>query len=263
MKGIHSMTFTLAAATNIGTRKNVNQDSYMLKKASTSFGDVCLAVMCDGMGGLADGEVASQNAIAAFDGWFTGRFPQILKNGDCNINVLGAEMDKLISDINSMLVDYGTKNNIHVGTTTTALLLSGGNYYLFHVGDSRCYICSGETLTQLSDDDSLAAQKMRNGEITPEEFVTSREKHILVQCVGVNDTLSVRKYSGTYQQGDCFLLCCDGLYNKLTPDEIKTMMQIQKREKSTYMPIAIEKLIDTVISRGETDNITGLLVNVV
>lgn len=257
------MTFNLAAATNIGTRKNVNQDSYILKKAATSLGNVCMAVMCDGMGGLADGEVASQNAAASFNNWFVERLPRILQSGDCSMSTLGAEMDKLISDINQELVDYGTKNNTHVGTTATALILVCGNYYLFHVGDSRCYICSGESITQLTDDDSLAAQKMRSGEITPEQFAASREKHILVQCVGVNDKLSVRKYSGTYRQGDCFLLCCDGLYNKLTPDEIKTMMQMQKREKSTYMSIAIEKLIDTVISRGETDNITGLLVNVV
>lgn len=256
------MAFNIAAATNIGTRKNVNQDNYLIKTAKTSFGDVCIAVICDGMGGLADGEVASFKAVSALNNWFLTRFPSILQSGCCNEATLGAEMDTLLSTVNNELVEYGNNKNAHVGTTATVLILALNKYYVFHIGDSRCYKSGTDCFSQISDDDSLAAQRMRNGEITYEEFLVSREKHILVQCIGVNEKMSIRKYYGDYSAGDSFLLCCDGLYNKLTADELRDAIEMQKTSAREYMETAIESLITTVISRGETDNITGLLVNV-
>lgn len=257
------MSFNIAAATNIGTRKNVNQDNYLIKTAKTSFGDVCIAVMCDGMGGLADGEVASMKAVSALNQWFLTRFASILQSGCCDEQTLGTEMDTILSAVNAELVDYGNSKGAHVGTTATILILAGGKYYVFHVGDSRCYKSGIDCFSQITDDDSLAAQRMRNGEITPEEFLTSREKHILVQCIGVNPNMSVRKYTGDYAAGDSFLLCCDGLYNKLTADELRDAIEMQKKSDAQNMESAIESLITTVISRGETDNITGLLINAV
>ena len=72
------MEFLSAVHTDIGIRKNTNQDSVLIKEAFTDYGEVMLAVVCDGMGGLAKGEVASDTLVRAFSSWFEEKFPWIL-----------------------------------------------------------------------------------------------------------------------------------------------------------------------------------------
>ena len=72
------MGFLSIAHSDVGIKKNTNQDSVLIKEAMTDYGEVLLAVVCDGMGGLAKGEVASAALIRAFSSWFEEKFPEIL-----------------------------------------------------------------------------------------------------------------------------------------------------------------------------------------
>ena len=72
------MGFLSVVHSDRGIKKNTNQDSVLIKEASTDYGDVMLAVVCDGMGGLAKGEVASAALIKAFSMWFEVQFPELL-----------------------------------------------------------------------------------------------------------------------------------------------------------------------------------------
>ena len=71
------MDFLIAAHTDVGIRKKTNQDSVLIKVADTDCGKVCFAAVCDGMGGLRKGELASATLIRDFSDWFDSEFPEI------------------------------------------------------------------------------------------------------------------------------------------------------------------------------------------
>lgn len=72
------MNFLKAAYTDVGIKKKTNQDSVLIREASTDYGQVLLAVVCDGMGGLSKGEVASTAVINSVSAWFEAEFADIL-----------------------------------------------------------------------------------------------------------------------------------------------------------------------------------------
>lgn len=75
------MRYLIAAHTDVGIKKKTNQDSYMIKEAQTKMGRIFFGVLCDGMGGLSNGELASATVIRAMEQWFETDFPQLLVHG--------------------------------------------------------------------------------------------------------------------------------------------------------------------------------------
>ena len=254
------MKYSVVVTTDIGTKMSVNQDSYLAKTAHTTLGNVCVALICDGMGGLCEGEKASQAVTSLFDDWFIKEF----KNTQDTV-VDKSKLDKSIENIfmnaNNMLLAYGNKKEIRIGTTASVILYIEGDYFIYHVGDTRIYIYS-DKLQQLTQDHTLVAAKVKNGQLTKQEASRSSEKNILIQCVGVNNLLKVQKYHGSCLSGDIFLLCCDGLYNKLEEIEISDVMRRQKYADENSMQEDVSHLINTVKNRGETDNISGLMIKI-
>ena len=134
------MGFLSVVHSDRGIKKNTNQDSVLIKEASTDYGDVMLAVVCDGMGGLAKGEVASAALIKAFSMWFEVQFPELLyrrRTADgINRMELENEINKLILDVNQRIADHGKISHIAMGTTAAVLLMAEGKYYTMNVGDA-------------------------------------------------------------------------------------------------------------------------------
>ena len=126
------MGFLSVVHSDRGIKKNTNQDSVLIKEASTDYGDVMLAVVCDGMGGLAKGEVASAALIKAFSMWFEVQFPELLyrrRTADgINRMELENEINKLILDVNQRIADHGKISHIAMGTTAAVLLMAEGKY---------------------------------------------------------------------------------------------------------------------------------------
>ena len=75
------MDFLIAAHTDVGIRKKTNQDSVLIKVADTDCGKVCFAAVCDGMGGLRKGVLASATLMCFFSDWFVSEFAEILFEG--------------------------------------------------------------------------------------------------------------------------------------------------------------------------------------
>ena len=124
------MGFLSIAHTDIGIRKNTNQDSVLIKEASTDYGRVHLSVICDGMGGLAKGEVASAALIRAFSRWFEEDFPFILykdrEEEKMDHNALQKSWNQLVDGINEKIMEYGASCQAPCGTTLAALLQARG-----------------------------------------------------------------------------------------------------------------------------------------
>ena len=109
--------------------KKVNQDSLTLKTAHSRWGDVCIAVICDGLGGLAQGEVASGNVVLAFDKWFNNEFLHSVE--DWTKESIQNAWEELIVSMNEKIQAYGEQQGVELGTTlTVALFLTGNTRYL-------------------------------------------------------------------------------------------------------------------------------------
>ena len=131
------MRFSTVADTDIGINKTTNQDSLLIKHAIYENIEVLMAVVCDGMGGLSKGELASATVIRTFSDWFAKVLPFELQCLD--FQILSSKLTLLLKDINARINDYGQKNGVNLGTTVSEILFIGDKYLIHHIGDSRIY----------------------------------------------------------------------------------------------------------------------------
>ena len=135
-EGIAKNMVITAYNTDIGIKKSVNQDSLIIKKAIAGAGEVVLIGVCDGMGGLEQGELASAEAIKTLNFWFEQDLPNLLLEGLSNKAFVDS-MTFAIKEANDRVYKYSSAKNIQCGTTLTAVLLYNGHYATVNVGDSR------------------------------------------------------------------------------------------------------------------------------
>jgi protein phosphatase len=139
-----------------------------------------------------------------------------------------------------------------------ALLLSAeGPAFVAHVGDSRLYRLHGESLGALTEDHSLAAQLLHNGEITAEEARSHPKRSILTRAVGVAKRVEVEVAPVEIQAGDTFLLCSDGIYEMLPDEDIRAVV-----EGAPDAHTAVAWLVDAANQRGGKDNSTALVAQI-
>lgn len=251
--------YLVAYHTDVGTTKEVNQDSVFFEEAETDIGPVVLAAVCDGMGGLSEGEKASRHFVDALGKWFENSLASaICREGKApTLARFRDEMDYLIRKENKE-ISAATKEAS--GTTVVALLLTSGVYYTVNVGDSRVYHLS-DTLRQLTTDQTVVQQDLDAGRITEEEARNHPQRSVLLQCVGASDIIVPDYSEGPYQVGDSFLLCSDGFRHILSTGEIEETL---RREAGTEesMKELLKEITDKSMAGGEKDNISALFIRV-
>ncbi|MGM9987415.1 MAG: PP2C family protein-serine/threonine phosphatase [Bacillaceae bacterium] len=252
------MNLTTAYHTDVGSTKKTNQDGLLIKIADTSYGKAGLVVICDGMGGLSQGELASATVIQRLGDWFEQGFPPLLK-GNWRETVQG-QLDMHITQLNKKIVAYGERNHLKLGTTVTALLFVDTTYYIFQVGDSRAYVI-GDTLTQLTKDQTLVARELERGNLTAEQAKIDPRRNILLQCVGATGNIEVVITTGELQEDDVLLLCTDGFYGEIKEEELLQLKSASLRTREE-MKEKLVACIELVKSRGEKDNISVILVKI-
>lgn len=255
------MEFVVSASTDIGLRKETNQDSVTVKIAQTNIGKVCIAVLCDGMGGLSKGELASAELVTAFSDWFTSRLPLLIQEG-LEDGILRAEWTELISNMNLKIQSYGCRCGIQLGTTVTALLLTQTRYYIVNVGDTRAYELTNE-IVRITEDQTYVQNEVRKGNMTPEEARVHPQRNVLLQCVGASDTVFPDMFFGEARPGSVFVLCCDGFRHEITEDEIFSALNPAELPDAAAMKRNCEYLIELNKSRQENDNITVAVVKTI
>ncbi len=253
------MRFKVAYHTDIGIKKNTNQDGLLLKGAETPYGDVLLAVVCDGMGGLAKGELASSQVLRAFADWFEQDAPGMLQTGFSEEKLFSA-WRKLLAVENQKLAEYGAENNISLGTTVTAMLLMGNDYYYIHIGDSRIYELDA-SLKQLTSDHTVVAKEIAAGRLTPEQAASDPRRNVLLQCVGASQVIEPDCCRGVLASDAGYLLCSDGFRHVITADEIFAQLNPKLVKDEASMTAGLKGLIETVKVRQETDNITAVMIH--
>lgn len=254
------MEVLTTAYTDKGIQKATNQDSLCIKIAETSVGKVVLAVICDGMGGLSKGEVASASVIHAFSKWFDQELPVLLAKN--NYNDIQYRWERIIKEQNQRISEYGKRVRIQLGTTWTALLLIDTEFMLIgHVGDSRVYRI-GQKLEILTDDQTVVGREVRRGTMTPEQARVDPRRNVLLQCIGASKLVEPQFTSGTPVPGEVYMLCSDGFRHRITEEEIYTAFLPQKLVNETVLEQQAKELVELNKQRQETDNISVLLVKI-
>ena len=252
------MNYITATQTDIGTRKKTNQDSMIVMQAATDRGQVLLASVCDGMGGLAKGEVASAAMVRALENWFTNRLPQLLEEG-FQEDKLWVQWKELVEDTNKRIGDYGLAHHTALGTTCVALLTVGNDYYILNVGDSRAYLLA-DTIYQLTKDQTYVQREMDEGRMTYEQSLVDPQRSVLLQCIGASRVVNPVFHHGQFAPGTVFMLCCDGFRHVILPEEFYQAFRPDLMRSPDIMKNRISDMIKLNIQRNEDDNISAILI---
>lgn len=252
------MNFLTAFHTDVGIKKKTNQDSLLIQQAQTQIGNVLLAVICDGMGGLAKGEVASACMIQAFSDWFRNQLPPMLSAG-LQPEALRASWEQLVSVVNQRITNYSISNNVSMGTTCAALLIINNTYYIMNIGDSRIYLIS-DNIYQLTKDQTYVQREIDAGRMTYEESLRDPQRNVLLQCVGASSVIEPDFFMGDVQINQCYMLCCDGFRHVVSPQELFQYLNPAAAENTDAMQRNMVYLTELNKQRRETDNITVALI---
>jgi serine/threonine protein phosphatase PrpC len=231
------------SATDVGRVRTVNQD-IPLERPN-------LFAVADGMGGHAGGEVAARVAVETLEQAFE-RAPTSdgLRHAFSEANTAIWQESQANLDLRGM------------GTTLTAVALVGGPdgqdvLALGNVGDSRAYVFSDGQMVQVTDDHSLAEERMRQGEMTEAEAAIHPQRHILTRALGVSTEVEADMWELHLRTGDRLLLCSDGLSNEVGTDEMAEIL-----EEMDDPGEAAHRLVEVANEHGGSDNITVVIVDI-
>ena len=236
------MILRAAAATDVGQRRQGNEDRYALAPALGLF------LVADGMGGHTAGQVASELAAEA-----TVRAVEALQGAS---STLSERLRAAITSANRTIFQtaQGQPEFAGMGTTVVAILSDDRRAALAHVGDSRAYLIRAGRIRQLTDDHSIVGELLRRQEISESAAREHPHRHVLTRALGVRETVEPDLAEITPQEGDLFVLCSDGLTAHVENHEIcKVVSDLEDLQESC------DELIDLANQRGGEDNITVVI----
>lgn len=248
------MAFLTAHHTDVGIKKKTNQDALLLKTAKTPKGPVGLFIVCDGMGGLSHGELASATLIRGMAEWFDAEMPRLSHSEHIEEEIY-SEVENCIKQLNEKILHYGDTSKVKLGTTMTALLILHDKYYIAQIGDSRAYSISN-SVNQLTKDQTLVAREVARGNLTDEQAKIDPRRNVLLQCVGATKEIEVDFSTGDVQANTIFMLCSDGFYHQIKEEELALNLKPEAIENNQQLKGKVIQLVELVKARKEVDNIS-------
>lgn len=227
---------------NKGAVAACNQDSLVLLQVLTSRGRVLMAAVCDGMGGMDAGEVASGYLTEELVTWFYDSFLDAVGKKK-PLWVIRRSVERKVYQVQSRMKRYAVKHSLQMGTTLSMMLFWEKKYLLCHLGDSRIYRLSGkrkEKIVQMSKD-----------------HVQGRNR--LTKCVGSFGFFTPDFKIGCVKSGEAFLLCSDGFWHNIQAEEMGealTPARMQKKQWGRHL----REIGEAVIRRGEKDNLSAIYI---
>ena len=218
-----------------GGRK-VNQDSITLQRMVTRKGTVSLAMLCDGMGGMDRGEIASGYVTERVGVWFYDVLPNVLKSG-YRAGKVSKSLQRCLFRIHEDLREYGGQRGLHCGTTFTLLLMVGRYWQLFHLGDSSAY---------------------RLGRRARRITFSHTQKGGLVKCIGIGRYYKPQEKRGRWVKKCDFLLTSDGLQHFIKEQDLYHALSRERVTNRTQAEKALSDLAKVAARRGESDNMSAV-----
>lgn len=232
---------SFAFRTDIGRVRQSNEDQALVLMGAS--GEVFLLV-CDGMGGANKGDIASKTAIDSLSASFQKKKRNLIAWLD------RVWITQAAKEANKAIFDKAEANPAYkgMGTTMVACLLSGSRMLVANIGDSRAYWLTDGKLVQLTEDQTYVQYLLNTGKITPEQALSHPERHVLMNALGINPSVSLALTSKPYN-GESLLLCSDGLYNSIPLPAIEAIISTDERADQKVMG-----LINEANSNGGSDN---------
>jgi protein phosphatase len=249
--------------TDVGLIREHNEDNFLVADVTagvrTNDGKECLHVklgdkgalllVCDGMGGAAAGEVASQMAVDSIYDALAASEPQ---TRDAFARLVRRAVERANERI--FIQSRDNQSERGMGTTCTVACLVDSTLVVGQIGDSRCYVLRDGKLAQVTKDQSLAWQLIEAGAMTPEEAKAFEHANIILQALGVQERVEVVLSQVELRRGDVALLCSDGLHGPVSDEELLAVLVAE-----TDLQKAAQTLIQKALDRDGPDNITVVL----
>lgn len=237
------------AKTDRGHVRESNQDAYF----AGEFPDgVAWAVVCDGMGGAAGGNIASMLAAKVISDKINASYREQMKASSIQ-NMLNSALTAANVEVFDMA--QKKKELQGMGTTAVCAIIKDNQAYIAHAGDSRAYLLKDDGITQVTTDHSMVQDLLDKGKITSEEAQHHPNKNIITRAVGVDDTIQVDFNQVDFDDDSTLLLCTDGLSNYVTDEEI---IELTKDKKHYAFA---DRLVNRANSNGGGDNITVVVIS--
>jgi PPM family protein phosphatase len=256
----------LFARTDVGQIREHNEDNFLVADLTRKARGLLeanrslvvgphgsLFAVCDGMGGAAAGEIASQLAV---DILYERMVEGLEGTTALTRDELARRLVRAIEAAGLRIFQEAKVDRTRrgMGTTVTAAALVDGHLFFAQVGDSRGYLLRQGQLVQLTRDQSLVNQLIEAGQLTEEEAETFEHNNIILQALGTADTVQVDLTYCELQQGDVLMLCSDGLSGMVRFDDIREVM------RTTPEPVdACKILVERANQAGGHDNITVIV----
>lgn len=214
----------------------------------------CVFAVCDGMGGEAYGELASLTVVNVLN-----EYSKKIKS-QSSFEHVNEIVQSFISDANNRLCKIMREKSLRMGTTLALAVISEDMIRAYNIGDSRIYKLDNGILSRISEDHTIAAQKIRMGLLTEEEARHDKSRHVLTRCLGVfEEEMTLTPHiipPFQINEGCRLLLCSDGLTDMLTDMQIKSIM-LQHKDTSS----AVHELTNSALQNGGKDNITCIIID--
>ena len=256
---LNSSPLISAFCTDVGVVREANEDSFFVHDlelvTQTQKDKFGIYIVADGMGGAEAGEYASALAIKESSAVIIKAINQAKEKGeDVNFPEI---LDSAIKKANSVIYHTAKRNPAYsgMGTTITACIINKGQIYIGHVGDSRAYLITADTIERVSRDHSLVERLLELGKITLKEAAVHPQRNLIYRSLGAYPTVEVETYRRPMKHGDYIVLCSDGLVEHIEDDEIQRIVY-----ESGDSWAACFKLINIANMKGGEDNTTVIVV---
>ncbi len=238
----------IVARTDVGLLRDNNQDSYAVCELEKG---AVLAVVCDGMGGAAEGALASSEAVRVIKERICERYYDGMS--DLSVKTL---LVSAVENANNIIYDLSLTDEKYegMGTTVVAAIVTESYVYIVHAGDSRAYKVANGQVLQLTRDHSVVQKMLENGEITPEEAIDHPRKHIITRALGVDGEIRTDFCQEVFDENEILILCSDGLTNYIDTNDI-----LELTGDGCYLKFA-DRLVNLANKNGGGDNITVIAV---
>lgn len=228
-----------------------NQDSVVLLQVLTAGGRVVMAAVCDGMGGLKQGETASGYVTRRLQEWFYESLLHAIRKRKAYW-IIRRSLERLVYDMQEQLSRYAGREKLCMGSTMTVLVLWEKTYLLWHLGDSRA--CR------------VSAPGRREGGRASLHCMTKdhvRGRNQLTKCIGSFGYMRPDFKMGSVGNGQAFLVCSDGFRRCVTAQEMADVLSPKAIEQEAQAERRLREIGEACMKRGETDNLSAVYIKCV
>jgi PPM family protein phosphatase len=250
---------------DVGLIRTNNEDSFLIAAPTSGFANHnpaefngimpengTMFIVADGMGGAQAGEVASRMAVDTVARNFINALD--IKE-PLDQQTLISALTETIQKANELIFQEAQKNSEcnGMGTTITAAAVYGTSIFFAQLGDSRAYLARKGVISQMTKDQTLVAQMVASGSLTPEQAKSHPRRNVILQALGIQGKVDVAISLAELRRGDHIVLCSDGLSGKVDAEEIKGF--VERFEPKA----ACQELVRIARERGGEDNITVIV----